>query len=84
MRGDNVASNILGSAQASLRKVRRLSLSDLSHLYVRELAAEAPILYVNTLLNRGDVFTKVLGRPKVESHLTGLGLHDCGELKYVA
>ena len=79
MRGDNVAANLLGSAQASLRKVRHLSLS---HLYVRELAAEVPIVYVNTLLNRGDVFTKVLGRPKVEPHLTGLGLHDCGELKY--
>jgi len=73
MRGDNVAANLLGSAQASLRKVRHLSLS---HLYVRELASEVPISYVNTLLNRGDVFTKVLGRQKIEQHLGRLGLHD--------
>jgi len=79
MRGDNVAANLFGSAQASLRKVRHLSLS---HLYVRELAAEVPISYVNTLLNRGDVFTKVLGRQKVEPHLVRLGLHDYGSLNY--
>ena len=79
MRGDNVAANLLGSEQTSLRKVRHLSLS---HLYVRELASEVPISYVNTLLNRGDVFAKVLGRQKVEPHLVRLGLHDYGSLKY--
>ena len=79
MRGNNVAANLLGSAQASLRKVRHLSSS---HLYVRELAAEVPIPYVNTLLNRGDVLTKILGRQKVEPHLARLGLHDYGSLNY--
>ena len=75
LRGDNVAANLLGSAQASLRRVRHLSLA---HLYVRELTAsgEVPIAYVSTLLNRGDVFTKVLGRQKLEPHLPRLGLCD--------
>ena len=70
---------MLGSEQASLRKVRHPSLS---HLYVRELASAVPISYVNSVLNRGDVFTKVLSRQRVEPHLVGLGLHDYGSLGY--
>eukprot|EP00399_MALV-I-05_sp_L67-4_P000185 gene184-68_t len=73
IRGDNVAANLLGSAQASLRRVRHLSLA---HLYVRELAGDVPIEYVSTLANRGDVFTKVLGQQKVQPHLSRLGLFD--------
>eukprot|EP00399_MALV-I-05_sp_L67-4_P000175 gene175-96_t len=73
MAGDNVAANLLSSAQASLRKVRHLSLA---HLYVREIASDVPIVYVPTTLNRGDVFTKVLGRQKVAPHLPRLCLED--------
>eukprot|EP00399_MALV-I-05_sp_L67-4_P000114 gene114-25_t len=73
IRGDNVAANLLGSAQASLRRVRHLSLA---HLYVRELAGDVPIEYVPTHSNRGDVFAKVLGLQKVLPHLPRLGLFD--------
>ena len=79
IRGNNTAAKLLGSAQASLRKVRHLSLS---HLYIRELASEVPISYVDSVLNRGDVFTKVLSRQKVEPHLVRLGLRDYGSLSF--
>lgn len=62
-RGDNVAANLIGSAQASLRKVRHLTLSD---LYCREVTSEGLITmsYVPTGINSSDSLTKVL--PEVE------------------
>lgn len=58
--GDNRACNFIASCQASVRKVRHLTLSQ---LYVRELTQNGilKVVYVPTGENGGDVLTKVLG-----------------------
>lgn len=73
--GDNQAANLIGGGQASLRKVRHLSLSD---LFVRQAVDEhgVTITYIRSGLNGSDILTKVLGEAKSQPLLEGLCLHD--------
>ena len=60
LRGDNAAANSIGSALASVRKVRHLSLST---LWIREASErnQVKLVYVRSADNTADLLTKILG-----------------------
>lgn len=64
LEGGYTAANLISSGQASLRKVRHLSIA---HLFVRQATQDEGILvrYVPTHQNGADMLTKVLGEVKV-------------------
>ena len=71
--GDNKAANLIGSSQASVRKVRHLTLSD---LFIRDLSRSGRVTidYVKSALNGADTQTKILGEQKLLGLLPILGL----------
>ena len=66
---DNIAACLIGSGQASVRKVRHL---DLSHLYIRELATngEITIEHVPGVDNPANLLTKILRESEMKSALS--------------
>ena len=60
LRGDNAAANSIGSALASVRKVRHLSLAT---LWIREASErnQVKLIYVRSSENTADLLTKILG-----------------------
>lgn len=75
MRGDNIAANLISSRQASLRKVRHLSLSD---LYIRQICQDEnlQVEYVESTRNGSDCLTKVLEEQALEKLMPILCLEN--------
>jgi len=70
--GDNAAANMIANGQASIRKVRHLTLQQ---LYIRELTQGGFLVvrYKPSGELSADMLTKVLGEQKLSTLLTQVG-----------